>query len=172
MSRMRRATLVGGLLAGLGVLGGVGVGCATYANYPKVDGDVAVNDPNIAPLPTMMVVAMGWVVDRYPADGAYVVNWPRGTDRNRAESLAERVGPEARIVEPSTMDLPVYHVSRIWLRGDRGEVDVMRPVAGTEGGHQTLTVHLRNELGRWEVTNSKAWPVGLASAPGLYGWEE
>ncbi len=28
------------------------------------------------------------------------------------------------------------------------------------------------ELGHWEVANTKAWPVGLAEVPDLYGWEK
>lgn len=172
MVGIRRRLAAGGLVIGLGVGASWTAGCATYANYPAVDGDVAVNDPNVAPLPSMMTVAMGWLMDRYPAEGAYVVNWPRGMDRARAKSMVELVGPDARVVSPETEGLPVYHVSRVWLRGDRGEVDVMRPVAQGEGGYQTVTVHLRSELGRWEIANSKVWPMGMASAPELYGWDD
>lgn len=168
MSSLRRV-LWGGVAAC--VVGAGGVGCATYANYPEIGKDAAVNDPNVAPLPRLEAVALRWVVRRYPVEGAYVVNLARGTERSKAESIAAEVGEGARLVSDQTMGLPVYHVSRIWLRGDRAEVDVLRPV-GDEGAHQMVTVRLENELGRWAVSSAKVWPVGMGEVPELYGWEE
>lgn len=168
MSSLRRAVM-GGVAAcamGLGC-----VGCATYANYPEIGNDVAVNDPNIAPLPTLETVALRWVVEKYPVKGDYVVNLARGTERGRAESIAKNVGKDARIVSSESAGLPAYHVSRIWLRGDRAEVDVMRPV-GEAGAYQTVTVRLKSEFGRWVVSSAKTWPVGMGEVPDLYGWGE
>ncbi len=156
------------------IIGSAGAlaGCAAYANYPSIGRDAAVNDPNVAPLPTLAYLGVRWTVDRYPVEGAYVVNWPRGMGRARATTLADRLGDGARLVSPGTRGLPTYHVSRIWLRGDRAEVDVMRPVGGPDAGHQMVTVHLRSDLGRWEVASTKLWPVGMGEVPELYGWED
>ena len=104
-------------------------GCATYANYPSIGNDMAVNDPNVAPLPELCERSLTLVIDRYPVGGEYVINFPRGMERTRALSLAEKIGgDQARIVSPESEGLPVYHVSRIWLRGDGADVDVIRPV--------------------------------------------
>lgn len=160
------------LAASMALAAGLGLaGCATYANYPEIGKDVAVNDPNVTPLPTLETVALRWVVQKYPVQGEYAVNPARGTEKSKAEAIARGVGADARIVSDETMGLPVYHVPRIWLRGDRAEVDVTRPV-GEEGAYQAVTVRLKSEFGRWVVSSAKTWPVGMGEVPELYGWSK
>lgn len=150
----------------------VAVGCAAYANYPSIGDDAAVNDPNIAPLPELVTRSLVWVVDAYPVEGGFVLNLPEGMDRKKAALIAERVGRGAELVSSESMGLPVYHVTRIRLRGDRGEVDVLRPVSGAGGAHQMVTVRLGSRLGTWEVRTTKVWPVGSGDVPPLYGWSD
>ena len=167
MASMRHGLVGAGVVCGLVW---VGAGCATYANYPAIGGDAAVNDPNVVPLPSLATTALRWVVEQHPVEGEYVVNLPQGTEYERAGKMARSVGEGARLVSEATSGLPAYHVSRIWLRGDRAEVDVMRPVTG--GAHQMMTVRMKNDLGRWIVTSTRAWPVGMGKTPELFGWEQ
>ncbi len=164
-----------GALSGLCLLGLViGNGCATYANYPSIGNDAAVNDPNVAPLPELMTLALIWVVDSQPVEDGFVVNLPEGMDRARAERIVGRVGRGATLVSEESIGLPVYHVTRVWLRGDGAEVDVLRPVSGASGASgasQLVTVRLGSRLGSWEVRSTKVWPVGMVEAPPLYGWD-
>lgn len=165
MTTLRRALL--GVVA-MGMIVACGAGCATYANYPEIGNDAAVNDPNVSPLPTLEEEALRWVVGKHPVEGGYVVNLARGTRRSTAESIVKDLGGGARLVSDESMGLPVYHVSRIWLRGDRAEVDVLRPVG--EGAYQAVTVRLKSDFGRWVVSSTKTWPVGMGDVPELYGW--
>jgi len=143
-------------------------GCAAYYNYPAIGNDAAINDPNVAPVPTVMTVALRTVLERHEPEGAYVINFPEGLGRRQAEDVLMRLGrDDANLATPETAGLPAWHVSRIRIRGDRAEVDVLRPVAGA---HQGTTVRMVGGPKPWRVTSTKVWPVGMFDAPELYGW--
>jgi hypothetical protein len=164
---LRRIAAAAALAAGVSLSG-----CATYVNYPSIDQDVAVNDPNVAPTPELCVLAVREVAFRWPVEGPYAVNFPRGMRRDRAERLVAEIDPDwARIVTSETETLPAAHVSRVWVRGDAAEVDVFRPV-GEAGASQRVTVRLTHRYGVWRVTSSRAWPVGAGDEPPLYYWPE
>lgn len=171
-------------MLGLSVLAGMS-GCASYGNYPPIGEDVAENDPNVAPMPEITAAAVRWLVRKYPVEGPYVVNLPAGMERNTAESVLARIGdPNARLVMPSTKNLPAYHVTKLWLRQFHSTVDVLRPVtdmpASSESGskainYQLFTIKLKGGglHGAWRVEAvPRAWPIGTYEPPMLFGWEE
>jgi hypothetical protein len=174
-------------VVGLALVAGMaGVcGCASYGNYPPIGDDVAENDPNVAPMPEITAAAVRWLVRKYPVEGPYVVNLPQGMERNTGESVLRRIGdPDARLVMPSTKNLPAYHVTKLWLRQFHATVDVLRPVtdmpASSESGsrainYQLFTIKLEGGglHGAWRVEAvPRAWPIGTYEPPMLYGWEE
>ncbi|MCA9294550.1 MAG: hypothetical protein KDA20_12125 [Phycisphaerales bacterium] len=173
--------LAGGLLGGsLALLGG----CATYANYPAIERDLAVNDPNIHPIPGLMRRALVRVLGDDRLHGRMPERWALNLPKGTGYAMAERVlaetmeqagvtGGELVSVENDT--LPIYSVTRVWIRGDQGEVDVVRPVAwvGLDDrpwSLQKITLHLRGGRYKWDVVTARAWPVGTAAEPELYGW--
>ena len=163
----------------------VGGGCAAWGNYPPIGDDYAVNNPNTPPMPTVAAEAVRWVARKYPVDGEFVVNLPRGMERETAEKVLARIGlPGARLVSPQTVGLPAYHVTKVWVRESQAAVDVLRPVtdvaAETELGrgamnYQLFTVRLEGGglRGSWRVNAApRAWPIGGNEPPELYGWEQ
>lgn len=169
---------------GLSVLAGMS-GCSSYGNYPSIGDDVADNDPNVAPMPEITAASVRWLVRKYPVEGPYVVNMPAGMERNTAESVLRRIGdPNARLVMPSTKNLPAYHVTKLWLRQFHASVDVLRPVtdmpASSERGSQAINYQLFTIKlvggglhGAWQVEAvPRAWSIGAYEPPMLFGWEE
>lgn len=169
-------------LLGAGVLTGQ-PGCASYANYPPIGtakDDAAVNDPNVAPVPTAIRVALEHVISRFPVEGEFVVNLPEGMTVRRAEELMMKLGdPRARLPRAETESLPVYHVTRVWLRpAGNAEVEILRPVFGVgapgdQAEFQPVTVRLRRTpLEPFEVDSVRVWPIGIAVPPPLFGWNQ
>ncbi|MBL8746125.1 MAG: hypothetical protein JNK58_07195 [Phycisphaerae bacterium] len=173
------AALVGTLtLAAAGMLSG----CASYANYPAIGtakDDAAVNDPNVAPVPTLMRTALLHVVNRFPVEGDYVVNLPEGMTARRAQEFMMKLGdPRARLPQAESESLPVYHITRVWLRpGGTSEVEILRPVYGVgapgdQAEFQPVTVRLRRTpLEPYKVDSVRVWPIGIAVPPPLFGWD-
>jgi hypothetical protein len=162
---------LGGLA--LGTLSASLGGCAAYANYPPLDGDVAVHSPNVPPMPQVVLKAFQTVIEEYPIDGDFVINPPKGTDFYKAEKMVEEiVTPGAHLVGEESAGLPAYHATRVWVRGDGAEVDVVRPVAwdGGQSLNQTVTVRMKRKYGGWVVTSTKPWAI-IESEPELFGWE-
>lgn len=172
MRRMKAVAAVFGMVIGLGFAGG----CAHYVNYPALESDrLAVHDPNVAPVPEVVAKAVRRVVSRSDVEGSFVVNLPEGTDRRVAERIAVDIGDRARLVTPSTDGLPVFHVKRVRVRATSAVVEVLRPMTRVDGGrsHQAVTVQLEKPVfGVWEVVFERAWSVGAAETPELYGWAE
>jgi len=187
--------LIGAGLLGLGALGLASIpGCATYANYPPIGQDLAVNDPNVVPLPVLMRVSLNRVLAQDAGAGDLPENWvlnlPRGTTLERARSLLEGVKRDTGVTggmlvgDPGSQGLPVYSVTRVWLRADKATVDVIRPVtldgmtpteADTDGvayTYQKITLQLTGGFRPWRVVSTRAWPIGLEDRPELFGWPD
>lgn len=187
--------LIGAGLLGLGALGVASMpGCATYANYPPIGQDLAVNDPNVIPLPVLMRVAItrSLLQDTQAGDlpERWVLNLPRGTTQERARSILESSMSDAGVTggmlvgDDGYRGLPVYSVTRVWLRADKATVDVVRPVTldgmqpteddadGNAYTYQKITYRLVGGFRPWRVETTRAWPIGLEDQPELYGWPE
>ncbi len=175
---MLRATIQASLatlsVLALGAAAATMGGCAAYANYPPIDGDVAVHSPNVPPTPQVVTLAFRTVIEDYPVAGDYVINPPKGTDYYKAQEMAEALDdPSAHIVSLETAGLPAYHATRVWVRGDGAEVDIARPISWESGPrlNQAVTVRMKRRYGGWVVTSTKPWAI-VESDPELFGWEE
>lgn len=157
-------------------------GCAReYANYPPIEGDTfAVKDLNSRQMQDAMAAALRWTVLRYPPAGGsqggemLAINLPPGIGETGYAYVAERVGEGAvPLTEDNAQRLPVYHVTRVWLRGERARVDVVRPLyeMGSKPGGGTVYRGVQLRLGGgwepWRVTSSSEYEVGVLEAPAL-----
>lgn len=159
-------------------------GCAGYANYPQIGkDDVAVNNPNTPPVPEAAFTALRWVIRRYPVEGPYTVNLPEGTYRRTGERLLALLkDPDAYMLTPSSEHLPCYHIKRVWIRGERATVEVLRPVlrppmdipAGSETKPLYQSFWVKCEAGwkPWRVIHARAWPIGRDVPPTMQGWPD
>ncbi len=180
---MRSAALV---VIALGTVSATALtaGCATYANYPAIDRDLAVNDPNIHPIPGLVRRALVRVLGDDQLHGRlpqrWALNLPKGTgravaDRVLAETMEQAGVTGGELLSLNNETLPIYSVTRIWVRGDRSDVDIVRPVAwsGLDDRQWTLqkiTLRLRGGRFKWDVVAARAWPIGATVEPELYGW--
>lgn len=149
------------------------VGCtATYANYPAIGDDAAVNDPNSAPMPEVIERALVRVLRDSPPSTNFVINLPQGLERGKAEALRDALGDDrAELAALSVSGLPTYHVQKVWIRGNRGRVEILAPIAGAEESYDIVTVRLAARgFSNWRVQDVRRWPGDDVTAPPLYGW--
>jgi hypothetical protein len=172
--------------------GGCQHGGVNYPEIPSARGTK--QDPNSPASESAIVGALQFVANRYPPgqlrtdaatskeagevrpDLPMAINLPAGMRKSYYERIARKVGPN---VVPMTAEtdpnLPVYHVTRVWLRFKEGWVDVMRPMPelapGPDGKPVYQTVTLKMEGGfapQWHVMHARAWEPGLDALPELY----
>jgi hypothetical protein len=186
------AALAAGLVAAAAVFATAAItglaGCATYANYPAVgERDLAVNNVNVAPLPTIMTRAAGRVIALDAIAGElpelWVLNLPQGATVETARDVLANVQRIAEVRggllvgEPGWQQAPAYSITGVRLRGDRASVDVARPVSVVTGpgqapAYQKVTLRLTGGLAGWRVTSVREWPIGAEPEPQLFGWPE
>lgn len=150
MRDIRQRVSVSSMLmaCGLGasiMIGMLPAGCATYANYPRIESDVAVHDVNVAPVPELMRRALVELIGRDIRSGAldgygegrWVVNFPEGMERDRALRVVDAIGSSVLsrsggIVGVGSDDesAAMYSVTRVWVRGDEALVEIIRPSMG------------------------------------------
>lgn len=183
LARYPHCALVAALLGGPAALV---PGCATHANYPAIERDFAVNDPNVHPIPGLMRRSLVRVLGDDRLHGRlperWALNLPKGTGLGTAERLLAETMEQAGVVGGELVSLendtlPIYSVTRVWIRGDQGEADVVRPVAwvGLDDrpwSLQKITLRLRGGRFKWDVVTARAWPVGTATTPELFGWPQ
>ena len=147
---------------GMLVVSLVSGGCALYMNYPPLEGDTSINNPNVSPMPEVVEIGLIETVRRYPAGGAYVVNLPRGTSRATAEWVREGLGASARLVgDESEAGLPVFHVTRVWIRGNKARVEVLAPdVNGKQRGVVCVVGRARARYGIGKQCARGGWAAG------------
>lgn len=102
------------------------------------------------------------------------VNLPPGIGETGYAYVADRVGEGAvPLTEDNAQRLPIYHVTRVWLRGERARVDVVRPLyeLGSKPGGGAVYRGVQLRLGGgwepWRVTSSSEYEVGVLDAPAL-----
>ncbi|MCB9841835.1 MAG: hypothetical protein H6812_01120 [Phycisphaeraceae bacterium] len=155
-----------GLVLGSLVMGG----CALYMNYPPLEGDTSINNPNISPMPEVVEIGLLEVTKRYPVGGAYVVNLPKGTSRDTGEWVREGLGGSARLVgDVDAEGLRVFHVTRVWIRGNKARVEVLAP--DVNGAARGVVVEMGTTgIGEWRVSRVRTLASGAVAEPELYGW--
>ena len=172
-------------------LGGCKHGGVNYPEIPSATGTR--QNPNSPASESAMIAALQFVANRYEPGTLRLdattskeagqtitqlpmaVNLPAGMRKSFYERIARLVGPN---VVPMTAEtdaaLPVYHVTRVWLRFKQGSVDVMRPMPelppGPDGRpvYQTVTLKMRVGVDAWRVLHARAWEPGLDPVPETY----
>lgn len=162
-------------------------GCVGYNVYPPQAGvHAGFTNPNSDPFPPVMTEALRWVITRNPAvasaewspplgvppEGSkFAINLPVGVNRLVYLRVADRVGFGVVPMVPGSENLPIYHVSRVWISGDEAKVDIVRPVLGLPPGAngrpvtQGTTVRLRGGMEPWHVTSHRDWAINTLPTP-------
>jgi hypothetical protein len=162
-----------GLSALAALLGGGPAGCVGYTTYPAADWQLASDDMNGPPADEIMTESVRWAVERYEAgrDGSIAINLP-DVVRDRTYSIvAFRAGERVVPLDGENTRLPTYHLTRLWVRGDKAEVDLLRPVselgASPTGDPiiQAVTVYLEGGFSQWRVTRARHWKIGTDAVP-------
>lgn len=166
---MTRWLAVLSVAAMVGVLGG----CVSLASYPAAPGETAVKNPNDPRMIDVMVLALDWVIRRYPpettGDARLAINLPVGVRERIYERAAIRVGLGAVPLSTQTQNLPTYHVARLRIRGDEAAVDILRPVTevgeapGGGAVYQEIRVNMRGGVRPWHVVSHREWTPGTIS---------
>jgi hypothetical protein len=179
-----------------GLLGMPMSGCyQQQATYPKADGAEGLTDnPNTPASEQAMVQALQYVASRYGVSKrefhnaasdidaplvtkSMVVNLPRGLRKSVYERVAAKVGPNVQPATPMSVEsgAPVYYVTRVWMRFNRGVIDVVRPMtelgAGKDGlpVYQRISVHLTGGNTPWKVAYARTWsPQSTEPPPSPY----
>lgn len=181
-NRVGRVGVLGAVLA----LAGVGLslsGCIGHNNIEPIRGAVGFENPNNAPVPQVMVSALRWLVHRYPPQGgeslpgmtepeAFAISFPSGVRGDIAEWIVRQTFPgKAQPLTAENESLPIYHIARVWVRGDMAYVDLFRPVPQFSPGpggktiYQPFTLHLRGGLKPWTVTGHRIYQPGTLEVP-------
>ncbi len=165
--------------------GGALAGCYGYASYPPIDSaHPVINNPNAPPTDELMMLATKWVADRYPpphagpvvaGEALFAINLPEGVRRDVYERVSERTGGRAApLTAENAKTLPVYHISRVWVRMRDAKVDVMRPrldVPPRPDGqpvYECITLLCEGGLQPWRVARFQTWQPGIIDTPSLY----
>lgn len=158
-----------GMLAGLAGLTSLS-GCTSYTNVPGPESALAGQDPNARQPSRAVEAALLWTVRRHPVDGPFVINLPPGTSTETAQAIAGALGPMAQIPESATTSLPVYHVSRVWIRLSDGKVDVVFPTRDGLGREiqRGVTTWMNSGLRSWTVTRGQYWAPGTVPVPSMW----
>lgn len=166
----------------LGVLAGLAstlalTGCIGYTTYPPADWQLASEDISGPPADEIMTESLVWAIEKYPpaGSGPAVINLPEGVHDRAYRVIGHRVDDrtaiEVRPMAPGLDVAPTYHVTRLWVRSDRAEVDVLRPVeelGPSPTGNpivQAVTVHLKGGISAWRVVRTRPWVIGADAIP-------
>lgn len=166
--------VLGLFLMGSVLLGGVLGGCVSYTNVPEPSSAPAFKHANSGSSIKVISAAVERVVRKHPmkdAQGRYAVNLPAGTTPETAQSIVEKL-PAGAMVPTEGMDssVPVYHISRVWIRGRSGKVDVVYPMKDADGsvidGGVTCWMHGGDKP--WYVERLQYWAPGTIPTPPVY----
>lgn len=160
-------------------------GCVGYGSWPPVEGaDLAATNPNVPYAVETMALSLQWVLQRYPAPGTgtepvpadearFAVNVPAGIRRANYIKIASAPGGTPTTAE-NVEHLPVYHIGRVWIRGGKATVDVLRPMfeypARGDGSmvYQCVTVHMEGGFQPWRVAGTQTREPGVVPVPDYY----
>ena len=178
-------------------------GCTSTTNYPEIEGSQATfEDPNEGRTVDAMIVAVRYVGNRYepgrlpeyntmdPAELAestvgypFILNVPPGLRKVYYERLCRKIGDNVRpvtsdvaemVANHQPTDVPLVHIGRVWIREQRAQVDVYRPMPelGLDKNgnqvYQMITVRLTGGIQPWRAIHARAWAPGAFPVPPLY----
>lgn len=165
--RQASACLAAGML-GLGLL--ALPACTSYTNVPGPESKPAQQDPNARQPSSAMEAALRWAIRRHPVPGPYALNLPVGTTRETADRIAAALGPDAVVPDSTETDLPVYHVTRVWIRLSDAKVDVVYPMTDGLGRkiQRGVTVWMHAGVRPWTVSRGQYWSPGTIPVPPVW----
>jgi len=169
MGRSRAGRIGGVCVALAAMLVGLS-GCTGYSTYPKVEG-ASLADVNGVGMQGVIIEGLRYVASRRPLDEPYTVNLPQGMLQERMDVIVRNIEDEhARTLTRERADLPRVHVTRVWLRATRAEIDILRPVEGVSGPegaptYESYTLRVEGGWRRWKVIDARRWMVGTIPAP-------
>jgi hypothetical protein len=146
-------------------------GCMSYASYPAVPKNTAINNPNTPAMEEVMMAGLRWVASKYPPRASSPTGEPAGPAADVAVNLPKGVTPVVyrRVAAavpggqpliPENQNLPTYHVTEVRVRGDEANIWILRPTfdvgASPAGGpvYQEVKLWLRGGLQPWHVVSS------------------
>lgn len=161
-------------LAGLAIAS-IG-GCVGYTTYPAASWQVASEEMNGPPADEIMIESVKWAIERYESDSskAIAINLPDVVRDRTYRIIAYRAGERVLPMEAGREDMPTYHLTRLWVRGEKAEVDLLRPVDALGESPtgspiiQAVTVYLEGGLHRWRVERARHWKIGTDAVPALH----
>jgi hypothetical protein len=159
------------VIAASGMLGSaVLTGCTSYTNVPGPDGLSAQQDPNARQASRATEAALVWATRRHAPQGPYVINLPVGTSLETAETIAAALGPMAQIPGSAEVDLPVFHVTRVWIRLSDAKVDVVYPMTDGLGRdiQRGVTVWMNAGVRPWTPSRGQYWAPGTVPVPPIW----
>lgn len=147
---------------------------------------------NLPPQHNVVTEALRWTARRYPPvpapqagveyDQPFAINLPRGVTEEMYRLIAMRASDHARpLSNQFTHGLPIYHISRVDVRGSTADVEIIRPVLtiapdgmGTPEQNLWQGVRLRLEGGftPWRVAWHSTFPATPESLPPLHPVED
>lgn len=191
MRESLRGVTIGGAALALSL--GLGMaGCVGYSSYEPHRAEIRLTNPGQPATQTALEAAVRYAATRYPPntppevailgqpttephDFMFAVNMPRGMSREQYLGSVGRIGGEAVPLTPERVDLPIYHVGRVWVRGGRARIDIFRPVPGwrdaepdDDNAYQALTLTLEGGHRAWRVTRMQARTPGAEPLPPLH----
>jgi hypothetical protein len=149
-------------------------GCVSYSTYPEVK-SLAPSSPNFIHVAALSRESLQEVVSQFhrPEFGTYAVNLPKGMTLDGQYAILAELDELALPLTSTTMDRPIYHVGRIWVRGTKAKVDIIRPIlelgpspSGVTN-YQGMTVWLQGGVYPWAVDRVQPWSIGIVSPPEL-----
>lgn len=138
---------------------GSAISCSTtYTNIPPQAGDIAGHNVNSNPVCHVSIEAIRATLSEQPIDRAYTIILPNDTNALTYAKVLSALGDLAsRDADPS---LPIIEIRQIRIRGNKAEVDLLRPanVNDLAGPRQLVTVYLHWDLmANWYPRNLHTW---------------
>lgn len=174
---MSRLSKVFGMCAAVGALTLVLAGCVSYESTRDREGRGPDSALSAWKAGDALVAALTRVHREHPPQstgGRYVVNLPKGTSSERAREIIEDLPAGALLPGEFGNDasrLPVYHVSRVWIRNVSARIDIAYPTRDAISGERVdggVTVWMRGAPLPWKIDRLQYWHPGVVPTPELY----
>jgi hypothetical protein len=134
--------------------------CAPFATYPPIEGARSIDNPAWEPVPSIIADSIRHVHSRFGiGHDDYAINLPAGCPALVYEKVIAKLGTGLPMTDASQW---AYHVVEIRSRALNAECDIIYPRENAP--HGMVTLHLENDLGRYQVKSTKLWNLP-ASAP-------
>lgn len=129
----------------------------TYINIPAQPGDMARHDPNSTIIRRVVTLAGQAIIQQTPITGPVIVTLPTGTTRMTYAAVLPEIGDLALDPDFKEAEIDTFlAVSAVRLRGDRGQIDLVRTLPGQPP--QLVTVSLRwMPISGWHSEQVRTW---------------